>query len=143
VKAAAGPIRVLSLVLTAIVVVSFGMFVWDELGTASKSQAQLATASGIQSGYTRDVHGRIVVAAPSKIREKIDKANDTITSPGESIGKKVGQGNEWAMRGLAFIFGIALFLIGLRMLASWMELDGSPSGQVVQRGRGSYTAGSR
>jgi predicted PurR-regulated permease PerM len=144
VKAAAGPIRLLSLVLTAIVAISFILFVWDELGSASKNQSELASKSGETVALTRDQHGRLAATENTKLRIDIDKINDAVTSPGESIGKKVGNGNEWAMRGLAFLFGIALFLIGLRMLASWLELNGNPAAKVTPRNpQDAYTSGSR
>jgi predicted PurR-regulated permease PerM len=144
VNAAAGPIRLLSIVLTAIVAISFTLFVWDELGSASKNQAQLASKNGEQIALTRDLHGRLLASENSKLRVNIDKANDAITSPGEQIGKKVGNTNEWALRGLAFLFGIIVFLIGLRLLASWLEMNGSPSGQVTARNpQDAYTSGSR
>lgn len=141
-KSAAGLIRIASLVLTAIVAVSFGMFVWDELGSASKNQANLAAPSGQQVIIARDIHGRLLSEENGKIRIKVDQANDALTSPGESIGKKVGNGNSWTMRGFAFIFGLAIFLVGLRLLASWVEMGGSTRQQPHNPQQG-FTAGSR
>jgi hypothetical protein len=139
-----GLIRIVSILLTAAVAVSFGLFVWDELGSASKNQAQLATPGAVQTVSVRDVHGRLSPEQNSKIRVNIDRVNDAITSPGESIGRKTGQGNPWAMRGLAFIFGILVFLVGLRLLAGWIEMSGPASAKVTPHNpRDGYTAGSR
>jgi predicted PurR-regulated permease PerM len=140
-----GLIRVVSIALTAVVVLSFGMFVWDELGSASKHQSQIANEENPTfAPAVRDVHGRLKADENSKLRVNIDKVNDAVTSPGEQIGKNASNSNIWAMRLASFIFGIALFLIGLRMLASWIEMRGPVQGKTVQRGpTDSYTAGSR
>ena len=139
-----GLIRIVSILLTAVVVVSFGMFAWDELGSASKSQAALAGPGGQAVVSARDMHGRLAASENGKARVNIDKVNDAITSPGESIGRKTGNGNIWAMRGLAFIFGMLVFLIGLRLLASYVEMSGPTSNKISTQGRGGeYTAGSR
>ncbi|MBI2691602.1 MAG: hypothetical protein HYX29_06645 [Solirubrobacterales bacterium] len=139
-----GLLRVASILLTAIVAVSFGLFVWDELGSASKQQAQLATSGGARVATARDQHGRLTADENGKLRANLDKANDAITSPGESIGRKLGDGNVWAMRGAAFVFGMLVFLLGLRALAAWIEMSGPASDAGAQRGRhDGFTAGSR
>jgi hypothetical protein len=139
-----GIIRLISILLTAIVVISFGLFVWDELGSASKSQTALTTPSGQVTVSARDAHGRHTADENGKIRIKLDSANDAITSPGEQIGAKVGNNGPWAMRGAAFLFGIIIFLIGLRVLAAWIEMSGPASGSVSTQGRGGERiAGSR
>lgn len=139
-----GLLRIASILLSAIVAVSFGLFVWDELGSASKQQAQLATAGAAQVAVARDAHGRLTSDENGKLRVNLDKANDAITSPGESIGKKFGDSNAWAMRGAAFFFGMLVFLIGLRALAAWIEMSGPARNTGAQRGpQDGFTAGSR
>jgi len=139
-----GLLRIASILLSAIVAVSFGLFVWDELGSASKQQAQLATSDGAQVAVVRDTHGRLTSDENGKLRINLDKANDAITSPGESIGKKFGDSNAWAMRGAAFLFGMLVFLIGLRALAAWIEMSGPAGNTGAQRGpQDGFTAGSR
>ncbi|MGH2960518.1 MAG: hypothetical protein ACRDKE_12995 [Solirubrobacterales bacterium] len=139
-----GLLRVVSILLSAIVAVSFGLFVWDELGSASKQQAQLASTGGVQAAAARDLHGRFTSDENGKLRVNLDKANDAITSPGESIGKKLGDSNPWAMRGMAFLFGMLVFLLGLRLIAAWIEMSGPANQAGVQSGRqDGFTAGSR
>lgn len=136
-------IRIASLAVTAVIAVSFGLFVWDELDTASKQQLQLSTPSGVVQTTSRDAHGRLVKAEESKFRTRLDQVNDTLTSPGESIGNKVGDGNPWTMRGLALIFGLLVFLVLPRLLADWLE-RGAPA--TTARGPGrrpGYTGSSR
>jgi hypothetical protein len=139
-----GLLRIASIRLSAIVAVSFGLFVWDELGSASKQQAQLATSGGAQVAVVRDTHGRLTSDENGKLRINLDKANDAITSPGESIGKRFGDSNAWAMRGAAFLFGMIVFLIALRALAAWIEMSGPARNTGPQRGaQDGFTAGSR
>lgn len=137
-------IRIVSILLTAVVVVSFGLFVWDELGSASKRQAAQATPGGQSVANVRDSHGRLAASENGKFRTNLDKVNDAITSPGESVGRKIGNDEPWAMRGLAFIFGLLVFLVGLRLLGSWIELRGPPSSSAPPQGRGGpFISGSR
>jgi predicted small integral membrane protein len=139
-----GLIRLVSILLTAIVVISFGMFVWDELGSASKNQTQLASASGERVLSVRDLHGRLAVTENTTLRVDLDRANDMITGPGESIGRKFGNSEAWAMRGAAFFFGLLVFLVGLRLLAGYIEMSGPASGSVAPRNpQDGFTAGSR
>lgn len=139
-----GLLRIASILLSAIVAISFGLFVWDELGSASKQQAELATSGPVAATMTRDPHGRLTSDENGKLRVNLDKANDAITSPGESIGKNVGDGNAWAMRGAAFFFGMLVFLLGLRAIAAWIEMKGPVSQTGAQRGpQDGFTAGSR
>lgn len=113
-------VRALSYLLTAVVVISFISFVWDEGGTASEKQVQIAADGSAVMPSARDAHGREMGLKHSALRLRIDEASDAITSPGESLGAALG-GNPWALRGLAFLFGIFVFLIGLQVLANWLE----------------------
>lgn len=138
-----GLLRGLSLLLTAVVVISFVSFVWDEAGTASTNQLLISRPGGEPAAYTRDEHGRMNGLKHSQMREKIDEVNDTITSPGEGLGQSVGGTNEWAMRGVAFLFGFLVFFVGLRVLANWIEMSGRPEETVGPTGGDDFTAGYR
>ncbi len=127
--ATASLIRFISLVLTGIIAISFISFVWDEAGTASKNQTVLAQNSGQQIAIVRDERGRLTNIERHKIRQQIDGFADSLTSPGEEIGKQAGGGNAWAMRGGAFIFGILLFAVALRLLAGWMDWSAQPKNE--------------
>jgi hypothetical protein len=141
-----GIIRAISIVLTAIVTISFVSFAWDEAQKASENQLLISRPGGEPAGYARDQHGRVEGLKHSKMRLKIDEISDTATSPAEGIGDSASGGNPWAMRGLAFLFGIALFLFGLRGLARWLELSGStgsPPPPGHEPGGDDYTPGYR
>jgi hypothetical protein len=102
-------------------VVSFGLFFWDELGTASDQQTQLA-ANGSSVGVTRDAHGRVTTVTPTAPRTRLDQINDTLTSPGEGVAKHITPTpSPWALRGLALVFGLLVFGVGLRLLAGFIE----------------------
>ena len=80
---------------------------------------------------------------PSQFRVKLDQVNDTITSPGEELGKRVSAShNEWVMRTLAFVFGILVFTFGLQYLSRWLETSGSTTYTPRDPNAG-FTAGSR
>lgn len=138
-----GLIRALSLLLTAVITISFVSFVWDEAGAASQNQLLISRPDGAPNPYTRDAHGRMLGGEHSKTRLKIDDVADKLTSPAESLGDSLSDGNEWAMRGLAFIFGIAVFLFGLRALANWVELSGKPKQQPPPSDNDEFTPGYR
>lgn len=114
-------IRWISAILCATMVVSFGLFFWDELGSASKQQTQLA-ANGASIVVTRDIHGRVNTIPPTKPRMRLDQINDTLTSPGEGIARHISATpSPWALRGLALVFGLLVFGVGMRLLAGFIE----------------------
>ncbi len=137
---AAGLIRIISTLLTVLVIVSYGLFMYDELGTASKNQTSVA-ANGAAVAVTRDQHGRMTGPETSKARLKIDQVNDAITSPGESIGNTLGKSNEWAMRTMALIFGLLVFGLGGQLLASYIEKSsvGNRNRDSGAQGQSEYT----
>lgn len=137
-----GILRFLSIVLTAIVSISFISFVWDEAGAASKNQLAISRPDGTAAPYTRDQHGRMIGLHHSKIRLKNDSVADTITSPGESIGRSASE-NEWVLRGAAFLFGFLIFFLGLRWLANWIEISTRPAPPPERQPDEDYTPGYR
>lgn len=114
-------IRWISAVACAVFALSFGMFVWDELGTASTTQTVKATY-GTPAVVTRDAHGRIIGEPPARWRYEIDSLSDRLTAPGEDFASHIAATpSPWAMRGFALIFGVLVFGFGLRMGANWVE----------------------
>lgn len=112
----AGLIRIISLAFCAVVLASFVLFAVDELGQAS-ADASAASATAV----TRDAHGRMLQSKPTW-RIKIDQAADAVTSPGERVAAQLSPTpSPWASRGFAMLFGIIVFGIGLRFLASYYE----------------------
>lgn len=112
----AGLIRIISLAFCTVVFASFVLFAVDELGQAS-ADASAASAAVV----TRDAHGRMVQSNPIW-RVKIDQAADAVTAPGEKVAAQLSPNpSPWASRGFALIFGMVVFGLGLRLLASYYE----------------------
>jgi hypothetical protein len=112
----AGLIRIISLAFCAVVFASFVLFAVDELGQASADASAAAPAA-----VARDAHGRMVQSNPIW-RVKIDEAADAITSPGENVAAQLSPTpSPWSQRGFALIFGMVVFGLGLRLLASYYE----------------------
>lgn len=140
---AAGLIRIISTLLTVLVLVSYALFMYDELGSASKNQSSIA-ANGAVITVTRDQHGRMTGPDTSTPRIKIDQANDIVTSPGESLGRSVGKSNEWIMRTFAMLFGLLVFGVGGRLLAAYIEKSGFANrDNGPAAGQSEYTASYR
>ncbi|MGB0872155.1 MAG: hypothetical protein ACPHCI_06885 [Solirubrobacterales bacterium] len=118
-------IRWISAVACAVFAISFGVFVWDELGAASDGQK--AKISGTPTTITRDTHGRMVSDVPApRWRFELDRFNDMLTAPGESVARQAATvPSPWTIRGFALIFGVIVFGFGLRFGANWLERAGS------------------
>lgn len=125
-------IRWISALLCAVFALSFGLFVWDELGHASNSQSTTAV-SGTPVTVARDAHGRIVGATPAEWRVQIDRVNDKLTGPGEDVASHLSAApSPWAIRGFALIFGVLVFGFAMRMGATWLE-SSSPGRRPIEQ----------
>lgn len=119
-------IRFVALVLTGLVAISFLTFVADEMNMASGNATERLMPTGPGEAVRRDRHGRLADLQRPELRSKYDEAADALTGPGESLGRKFSGGDHWAMRSGAFIFGLALYFIGLSLLARWIALSRVP-----------------
>lgn len=125
-------IRWISALLCAVFALSFGLFVWDEMGHASNSQTTTAV-SGTPVTVARDAHGRIISAAPPEWRVQIDRVNDKLTGPGEGVASHLAAApSPWATRGFALIFGVLVFGFAMRMGATWLESSSTGRGPIEQ-----------
>lgn len=109
-------IRIVSKAICLVLVVSFGMFITDELSAAS-SERIAATDATAAPPVARDVHGREVKADRSALRTKIDSVNDSLTG---SVEPLVSGQDPWIMRTVPFLLGMLLFGLGGHILASWL-----------------------
>jgi hypothetical protein len=136
-------IRLISKVICLVLVLSFGMFVVDEMSTASAGQTALATNSAeLATVVTRDAHGREVHSEPTRIRTQLDQANDALTQPAEKlVTSSSGTTSPWIQRGVPFILGLLFFGLALHMLANWLEM--SRSGGASADPNAGFTAGYR
>ena len=120
-------IRVVSKAVCIVLIASFSMFVIDELSSASNQQ--MAAVNGTQQAQVaRDVHGREINPEQSKLRAKIDKANDQLTGTAEQL---VAGQDPWIMRGVAFLLGMLLFGLGGHFIANSVALWGRPPVKAI------------
>lgn len=120
-------IRVVSKAVCIVLIASFSMFVIDELSSASSQQ--MAAVNGTQQAQVaRDVHGREINPEQSKLRAKVDKANDQLTGTAEQL---VAGQDPWVMRGFAFLIGMLLFGLGGHFIANAIMLWGRPTATTV------------
>ncbi|MGH2905746.1 MAG: hypothetical protein ACRDKI_03135 [Solirubrobacterales bacterium] len=135
-------IRIVSKVICLVLIVSFGMFVIDEATSASKNQTAVATQNSTTK-VTRDIHGREYNPNQTKLRARIDQANDTLTKPAERLVQSTsGATSPWIQRGVPFLLGLLLFGFLMHMLANWLELSRSGGG-ATQDPQAGFTAGYR
>ncbi len=97
-------LSIASLVLCAIVIVSFAIFVVDETGTGSAHQQQ-------QLGVERAPSH----AKKSAVHKAIDEASSAVTSPFASVVS--ASSGEWAVRGARLGLALAVYGFGLGFLA--------------------------
>lgn len=112
-------IRIVSKAICLVLVVSFGMFVADELNTSSSQQLAVANSTATVT-VTRDAHGREVKPNRSQLRTKIDSVNDSLTVYAEPL---VAGQDPWIMRTVLFLLGMLLFGLGGHFLANWLALS--------------------
>ena len=124
-------LRWLSLIATAILIASFGMFVIDQTRDGSNQQiaALNADAAGTAKATSSDASQNINAADPSDavkrvrakrhsaLREKIDEANDVLVKP--FTGIVAGSKSIWVERGIPTLLALLLFGFGGRLLANY------------------------
>jgi hypothetical protein len=119
------PLRIVSLVCIAAVVLSFGAFASDEAGEGSKKTvARLAGANPAEVGRQETVNVNAASPSPrverlreqqhSTMRERLDDVNDELTAPFAGL---VDRDSVWAQRIVAGLLALVLFGIGLGFLS--------------------------
>lgn len=111
-----GLIRLVSIVASLIVVVSFALFAIDQSQAASDQSSrtiagQEATAAADPTPREEKQRERI----HSKAREAIDDADDVLLKP--FAWADSGSGSEWARRGVPTLLALLVYLLGLGYLA--------------------------
>ncbi len=119
------PLRILSLVCIAAIVVSFGAFASDEAGKGSKQTvAKLAGANPAEVAQQEAVN--VAVASPGPriekireqrhgaLRERLDDVNDELTAPFAGL---VSPDSIWAQRIVSGLLALAVFGVGIGFLS--------------------------
>jgi hypothetical protein len=105
-------IRVVAVVASAIVLISFGLFAIDQARAGSKreqdrlAQQDTADPTAAQERQREKAH--------SGIRERLDDADDFLLQPFTGI---VDSGNEWAQRGVPTVIALVVYGFGLGFVA--------------------------
>lgn len=106
-------LRFASLVICAIVIASFAIFVLNQTSTASKHQSEevsngpaLASTEGPAKGSR---------SHESAVHEAIDEASTQLTSP--FAGVVSGSSSEWLVRGVKLLLALIVYGLGFGYLA--------------------------
>jgi hypothetical protein len=110
-------LRLGSRIACAIVLVSFGLFAIDQAGSASAQQQNEVneSAPASKASATKPKSTTTTKKGEGGVREAIDEASSTITSP--FAGAVAGVHNEWATRGIRMLLALLVYGFGLGYLA--------------------------
>jgi hypothetical protein len=101
-------LRLASLVICAIVIASFALFVVNQSKSASAHQTQeIAGGSAAVKPATSTHEG--------SVHKTIDEASEQLTSP--FAGVVSGSSSEWVVRGVKLLLALAVYGFGLSYLA--------------------------
>jgi hypothetical protein len=111
-----GLLRLVAVVASAIVLVSFGLFAIDE--TRDASNTSIAGIAGLDATRVADPtaseeHAR--EKAHGKVHEAIDDADDVLVKPFASIA--AGSSSSWVRRGVPTLLALLIYGLGLSFLA--------------------------
>jgi hypothetical protein len=120
IRVLAGPLRVVSVLATAIVVLSFVLFAIDETRAASKRSA--AETAGLEASRSSDPSPdaeRAREAAHSSVREAIDDADDVLLTP--FSWAEPDTTNTWVRRGIPAVLAVLVYGLVLSFLARYAK----------------------
>lgn len=113
-------LRLGSRIACAIVVVSFGLFAIDQAGSASAQQQNVVNESAPAGKATAPKPTGTSKKSQGGVREAIDEASSTITSPfADAVS---GMHNEWATRGVLLVLALLVYGFGLGFLARMLRV---------------------
>jgi hypothetical protein len=117
------PLRIVGVLASAVVVLSFVLLAIDEAGDASRRTA--AAVAGLQATRTADPsprEERAREAAHGELRETIDDVNDVLIAPFAAI---VGDGGSaWVRRGVPALLALLVYGVGLALVARLVRFGG-------------------
>lgn len=107
-------LRLASILISVIVIVSFAFFAFDQTGSASSHQReQIASGAGASPGSQHSAGSS--QAHEGAVRKAIDEASSRLTSPFSAITS--GATSEWAIRGAKLLLALVVYGFGLGFLA--------------------------
>jgi hypothetical protein len=108
-------LRLVAVAISALVVLGFAAFAWEELERGSRAQQEkLASGASEPAPAARGERQRERAHGP--VREAIDDANDVLLDPFAGI---VDSNSPWVTRGVPSLLALAVFGFGLGMLANF------------------------
>ena len=111
-----GILRTAAVVVSAIALVSFGLFALDETRDAAKqSAAEVAGLNASSSADPSTSEERARERAHGSVREAIDDVDDVLVAPFASISDHFD--SAWARRGVAALLAVVVYGFGLAYLA--------------------------
>jgi hypothetical protein len=120
IRVLAGPLRAASVVASAIVIVSFGLFALDETRAASRRSA--AETAGLRAARSADPNPeqeRTRESVHSTAREVIDDADDVLLVP--FAWAAPDSGGKWGRRGVPALLALLVYGFGLAFLARYVQ----------------------
>jgi hypothetical protein len=111
-----GLLRTAAIVVSAIVLISFGLFAIDE--TRNASDSSVAAIAGLEATATADPTAseeRARERAHNKVHELIDDTDDVLVKPFASIAD--GSDSSWVRRGVPTLLALLVYGFGLSFLA--------------------------
>jgi hypothetical protein len=115
-----GLLRTVSIVASAIVLLSFALFAIDETRDASEKSA--AAIAGLDATRASDPSARQERArerAHSRTREAVDDADDVLVAP--FAGLVSGSESSWVRRGVPALIALVVYGFGLSFLARYAK----------------------
>jgi hypothetical protein len=113
----ASALRLASVVVCLIVIVSFALFVVNQTSSASAHQQQelngTTSAPGAQAA--QGAATSLKHAKKSSLRTRIDDASEAITSPFDGLSS--GWSSQWLIRGVNLLLALVVYGFGLGFLA--------------------------
>ncbi len=114
------PLRALAVLVTAVVLVSFGLFAIDETRDASaRSRDAIAAMHAIGTAAPSPAGERARERRSTAVREVIDDANDIVVAP--FAGVVDSSSSTWVRRGVPALIALLVFGAGLAFLARFAK----------------------
>ena len=110
-------LRIIAILVSVVIVLSFGLFAIDELnGASARNEAKLAQDLEVNPGPAAE---RQREKDHGAVREAIDDANDFVVSPFDGLVSS--HDSLWTQRGVPALLALLLFGLGLGFLSRFMR----------------------
>jgi hypothetical protein len=110
------PLRVLSLLCTAFVVLSFAFFALDQSKAGSQSSQNGIAADGPPAGA---VSQQAKAPHHSAVRRAVDSVDKHLVDPFNGLAG--GSSNDWVKRGVPSLFALFVYGFGLSFIARYAK----------------------